>query len=279
LIRKFGGHLWGIDSIEFSPDGNYVLSTGRDSSARVWRVDTGRELAVFAPISGGFPQVARRPSAAFSPDGKKVLIINGQFIRIWDLASRRETWLKAPEPRSIQSASSNSDCKRIVASYSANLSQVWDVQTQKPLSGLLSGGNAEYVPGDKYIATISENGTVRLFDAETFEVSMTLEHSGSVDDILISPSGDRMIVLLESLTGNNRISKYAQLWDLKSGSSLGRIGNARAGQVLFSHSVVGFSRDGKTILSTVSKKFWESASAVTILSSETGEVLREFELN
>jgi len=38
------GHPWGVDALAFSPDGRFVLSGGGEGTARLWEVDTGREI-------------------------------------------------------------------------------------------------------------------------------------------------------------------------------------------------------------------------------------------
>jgi WD40 repeat protein len=68
-IRVFKGHEQPVLSVEFSPDGNYLLSTSFDNTARLWDVKTGEEARP-TPLKGHNWWVW---DAAFSPDGKQVV--------------------------------------------------------------------------------------------------------------------------------------------------------------------------------------------------------------
>jgi len=62
LLRSFSGHVGGVNSIAFSPDGSTLVSCGEDMTVRHWRVYNGQLLYT---ISGHTGEVL---SVAFSPD-------------------------------------------------------------------------------------------------------------------------------------------------------------------------------------------------------------------
>jgi RNA polymerase sigma factor (sigma-70 family) len=84
LGTKRFGHSWWTDSTVWSPDGKTLASLGGYSSARrvcLWDVATGRELHDLA-------SEGNVPSAAFSPDGKTLLVAEDQGgAALWDVAS------------------------------------------------------------------------------------------------------------------------------------------------------------------------------------------------
>jgi WD40 repeat protein len=123
LLRQFPGHLAGVHSVAFAPDGRTLASGGHDARAKVWEVATGKRLyqirgedspyksVAFAPdgktllVAGtlaelalwhadsgnkardlGTPGGARRLvlAAAFLPDGKAVLARESDEVRLWD---------------------------------------------------------------------------------------------------------------------------------------------------------------------------------------------------
>ena len=46
-IRTFEGHSDDVNSIDFSPDGKYVLSGSEDNTLRLWELLDGREVRTF----------------------------------------------------------------------------------------------------------------------------------------------------------------------------------------------------------------------------------------
>ena len=45
------GHLSSVLSVAFSPDGKKVVSGGADKRAKIWDVETGAEVSIFAVVS------------------------------------------------------------------------------------------------------------------------------------------------------------------------------------------------------------------------------------
>jgi WD40 repeat protein len=53
LVRDVAAHQYGVTAVHFSADGQFVLSTGRDTALRITRVDDGTEAAVLGEPRGG----------------------------------------------------------------------------------------------------------------------------------------------------------------------------------------------------------------------------------
>jgi len=72
-------HEGNVVAVEFSPDGQRVVTASWDKSARVWDVRTGQPLT--DPLKHNEPLV----SAGFSPDGLKVVTTCLDLtVRVWD---------------------------------------------------------------------------------------------------------------------------------------------------------------------------------------------------
>src|SRR5437763_233244 len=82
--RRINGQTHWVVGVAFSRDGRRAVSASFDKSARVWDVETGKELKRFE-----VPQ--RVNSVAFSPDGRRVLagtVLAGTkegVMYLWDL--------------------------------------------------------------------------------------------------------------------------------------------------------------------------------------------------
>ena len=69
-------------SVCFSPDGQRILSSSRDQSARLWDVASGTELLTLKGHRGWLF------TAAFSPDGRRIITAGGDgTAKIWEAAT------------------------------------------------------------------------------------------------------------------------------------------------------------------------------------------------
>ena len=72
-----------VYSVTFSPDGRTLASANRDTTVRVWDVNTGQDIRT---LSGHTDPIY---SVVFSPDGKT--LASGSYdgtILLWDVSSR-----------------------------------------------------------------------------------------------------------------------------------------------------------------------------------------------
>jgi len=84
LSKVFSGHLSWPNSFAYSPDKQYVVSGGRDSTVRLWNARTGEQLKIFFGHNEDVKKVL------ITPDSKH--IISGSTdgtIKIWDIESNR----------------------------------------------------------------------------------------------------------------------------------------------------------------------------------------------
>ena len=65
------GHVRGINSLSFSPDGRRVLTASQDETARIWDADDGKLLVIL----GKNKKLGDVRSALFSPDGRRVVTL------------------------------------------------------------------------------------------------------------------------------------------------------------------------------------------------------------
>jgi len=78
-IRRFHGPADGIDFVAYAPDGNTIAAVTRDSSMRLWDVQTGHELRYY-------PHAASVFNLAFSPDGQYLVSVGADsIVRFFDV--------------------------------------------------------------------------------------------------------------------------------------------------------------------------------------------------
>ena len=86
------GHLYGVRSVAFSPDGTRVVSGSSDETVRIWNVNTGEMERV---LEGHTKYVW---SVAFSPDGTHVISGTAvDVVLIWDAITGQSTPLSCHE--------------------------------------------------------------------------------------------------------------------------------------------------------------------------------------
>ncbi|MGH3755749.1 MAG: hypothetical protein ACRDRP_24295, partial [Pseudonocardiaceae bacterium] len=171
-------------SVDFSPDGQLVVTLSGDGRARTWNAATGEQTAEFG---------AHVAMARFSPDAST--------------ASRPSSPAPAGGP----------DGSRIVTANSDTTATVWDAEGRQLLT--LSGRpndvlrSARWSPDGSRIVTASADGPVLVWDAETGDELIVLTgHQGAVKDARWNGDGTRI-----ATTGSDR---RVLVWDAATGSQL-----------------------------------------------------------
>ena len=87
IVRTISGHQYGVCDLQFSGDGNYLLSCGRDTQVRICQVSDGKEIASLGSSRGGqFKDWLYALSV--SPDQNYVAAADiAGMIQVWQLTS------------------------------------------------------------------------------------------------------------------------------------------------------------------------------------------------
>ena len=224
-------------SVAFSPDGKTLAIGTWDGTVQLWSTATGRRIAsVRGSVEIG--------SVAFSPDGKTLAAADTQGAQLWDVASRKPTWLFRI-PNGPVSVAFSPDGKTLAAIASGDTVRLWQVATRKPINGPLAAATAinaiAFSPDGKTLGTGAYNGTMQLWDVATGQKDGApfTGNTGPVEAVAFSPDGKTLATGAEDGT--------ARLWDVATRQE---IGTPFLDQSTVS-SVV-FSPDGKTLVTVAS---------------------------
>jgi WD40 repeat protein/class 3 adenylate cyclase len=255
LVQFVGSPLL-VWSVEFSPDGKYVLTAGFDSAARLWDMHTGQEVRQFKGHTDTINRVA------FSLDGKYALTSSvDQTAKMWDVETGKEVRTFTGHTARVNGVAFSPDGKYVLTGSRDKTVRLWDAQTGQEIRQFIGHtatiGSVAFSPDGKYVLTSSGDRTAKLWDAQTGQDLRTFSDNADVHDVDISPDGKYV------LTGTS--DNTATLWDAQTGKEVRRFTGHTS-----TVEGVAFSPDGKYIATgsdDATAKLWEV---------ETGNNLRTY---
>ncbi len=106
---------------------------------------------------------------AFSPDGRRVVLLHKESVRICDVSSGEEVAPPLAHPADVEWAAFSANGKRLVTT-AKNSARVWDPATGKALTPPLEHDKAihwaTFSPDGARLATVSGDRIARIWDAE-----------------------------------------------------------------------------------------------------------------
>lgn len=123
FIRSYTGHSAAVLSVQFSKDGQYILSSSADKTIKLWNVATGALIRTF---SGHKAQVMQ---AVLSDDGAK--IVSGSkdsTIKVWESTTGTNLFTFSRKNSGwVNSVSFSPNGKQILAGTANGDVQMWDL--------------------------------------------------------------------------------------------------------------------------------------------------------
>ena len=149
--RFISNHDNGGDFAQFSPDGNYIVTTSDDYTAKIWDTKTGQQVGETMEHEDDVL------SAQFSPDGNYIMTASDdKSIRIWDIKLPRKT-MKHED--CVRSALFSPDGNYIVTASNDSTAKIWDAKTGKQVGETMKHEghvrSALFSPDGNYIVTAS----------------------------------------------------------------------------------------------------------------------------
>jgi WD40 repeat protein/serine/threonine protein kinase len=283
-VLSLKGHIGGVESVAFSPDGKRLASAGSYFDGRIGRQDRRMpgEVKVWDAVSGEVVLSLKRrtgyvTAVAFSPDGERLAGVGQRHspgeLTVWDTGTGQEILsLKTEHTRSSFTGVAFSPDGKRLASVSNGYDtrngllgevKVWDAGSGQEV--LTLKGHTEWFtgvtfsPDGKLLASADRNGMVKVWEASSGKEKLTFKgDNGEVRSVTFSPDGKR---LAGGVGGHDREGRRlpgnVKVWDAGNGQEVLSL-KGHDEQV----TSVAFSPDGQHLASgsydrTV--KVWETS--------------------
>lgn len=255
-------HQDSVTSVLHTPDGKILISCGGDGFdrrpdpfIRFWDSQTGREVRRLSE---------KASSLVLTPDGKVLVSAGDQALRFWDVATGK--CLKTLTQDGVLSLALSHDGKRLAVATRKEGIRLLDAASGKCLrlfekrlaggkSSLLSEKHEEYdrelsfSPDDKQVASVSEEGKIRLWDAATGKLQKEFgERDEFVKVVRFAPDGKTVISGGKSLALEGSCGSIC-LWQAATGKKVRHFEGRASNNYAYSIADLLIAANGKTLIS------------------------------
>ncbi|MEH1891356.1 MAG: hypothetical protein V7K92_18525 [Nostoc sp.] len=142
LVHTLTGHkkvTFGVRAVVISPDGQTLISGGRDDTIKFWNLRTGKLLRSLDAHSDGVTSIA------ISPDGKRIVSggITTPTMKVWDLHTQLMLNIESGHTLPVETVAISSDGRFIVSGSDDHTIKLWDLHTLKLLNTIVA--HSDYV--------------------------------------------------------------------------------------------------------------------------------------
>ncbi len=193
-LQTYHGHMMPIGAVEFSNDGEWILTGSSDGTARLWETHSGDLLLEFVGHNGPVR------SLAFSPDNQQIATgSQDTTARLWDTNNGTMIQQFDGHIGEVRSIIFSPDGQYILTGSEDNTARLWDKQSGVEII-TLSGHSLPiralaFSSDGNLIITGSDDETARVWHVETGEViRQFIGHSSPLRSVTFSDDNQFVIV-------------------------------------------------------------------------------------
>ena len=165
-------HNSSVNAVAFSPDGRKVATASYDNTARLWDVETGKQIQRLEHDGSVY-------GMAFSPDGQKLATASSDSsARLWDVGTGKQLQ-RLEHNNSVNAVAFSPDGQKLATASSDSSARLWDVGTGKQLQRLehdRSVNAVAFSPDGQKLATASDDKTACIW---TLDIRLVMEEACS----------------------------------------------------------------------------------------------------
>ncbi len=226
---------YSLNDIAFSPDGSLLAAVSDDRTFRLWYPSNGTVFETLAgvPFDDGDGHFNYVKCVAFSPDGSSFATgSDDRTVRLWNISNGKielDETLEG-EPNDVEGVAFSPDGRTIATASDDGTARLWDSSDGSLIRMLVSdpvyveefdelninGSHSNFVesasfsPDGLTLATASDDGTIRLWNASNGKLMRTIEaHADDAECAVFSPDGRTLVSASDDGT--------LKLWDASSG--------------------------------------------------------------
>jgi WD40 repeat protein/transcriptional regulator with XRE-family HTH domain len=249
----------------FSPDGSRIAIVNNTASniegwVTIWNAATGKEILTLPH------QNANVRSAAFSPDGKRIVTTgDDRTAKVWDAENGQELMTLYGHTDGVTSAVYSPDGTRLATASGDRRVILWDAATGQQLFTLLGHNSGiwglAFSPDGNRVVTASKDRTARVWNVSPTRELLTLVNGGVISSPIgarstFSPDGTRLAVAYSEPT--------AKVWDVTTGKLFSSLAGHTDGV-----NAIAYNFDGTRIATAArdgTAKVWDAASGKELLT-------------
>jgi WD40 repeat protein/serine/threonine protein kinase len=184
LAQTFAGHKQRVRSVQFSPDGQWLLSASDDGDARIWSVAEGTAVAALSHDGSAVL------FASFAPGGQRIITgCDDNNARVWDCsqpAAPKLRILLEGHTAGVTSAAISPDGRRAITGSQDGMAKIWDIEAEdasqpREILSLKRHAaevtSAHFSPDGRSILTSSHDRSALLWLSVDISPSLKFSHS------------------------------------------------------------------------------------------------------
>ncbi len=214
----YKGHSDHITALAISADGKTIATGGAENRATLWNLETGEDIFVLQ---------CQMSSAAFSPDGSRIVVGNRDWLGVFDVATGDLCFSIGDKINGVGSVVFSPDGQKILCVAWNGFIELLSATDGKPFIST-KGFCTKAVFSASGSQTVCSGRMIEVRDATTLQLNLTIDTE--CNDAVFSPDGRRIASIGE---------KGVKFWDVTTGQEVLTLeGGGRC---------VAFSADGRRV--------------------------------